>query len=143
MKNDGFLAINDGEASGTLLGANLGTLNLLQGTEYFPNLENSIFFLEDDYESQPHTFDRDLQSLLHLPDFKKAQGMVIGRFQKASNMTNELLWKIIKSKKELDNLPVVANVDFGHTDPKITFPVGGEAHVVVRGGATKLELLNH
>jgi len=84
-----------------------------------------------------------LQSLIHLPDFKEVKGMVIGRFQKASQITNELLIKIIKSKKELDSLPVIANVDFGHTDPKITFPIGGEVNLVANRNKIKLELAKH
>src|SRR3989344_7862970 len=107
INNPGYLVINEGESEGTILGANLCTFNLLQGTEYFPDLSNSILFLEDDYETVPHTFDRDLQSLIHLPDFNKIRGLVIGRFQKKSNMTDELLKKIIKTKKELDNIPVI------------------------------------
>lgn len=126
LKNDGWLVINKGKATGTLLGANLCTLNLLQGTEYMPNLKNSVLFLEDDDTSNPLLFDRDLQSLIHLPGFKGVKGIVIGRFQKASEMTNEKLIKIIKTKAELKNIPVVANVDFGHTSPLITFPIGGE-----------------
>jgi len=143
IENEGFLVINEGEAFGTIIGANLCTLNLLQGTEYFPSLLNSVLFIEDDEESLPHTFDRDLQSLIHPPDFKNIKGVVIGRFQKASKMTNEILIKIIKTKKELDNLPVIANVDFGHTDPKITFPVGGEINLVARREKVKLEILKH
>jgi muramoyltetrapeptide carboxypeptidase LdcA involved in peptidoglycan recycling len=54
------------------------------------------------------------------------KGIVIGRFQKTSEITNEKLIKIIKTKAELKNIPVVANVDFGHTSPIITFPIGGE-----------------
>lgn len=143
IENDGFLIINEGEASGTIIGANLCTLNLLQGTEYFPSLANSVLFIEDDEESLPHTFDRDLQSLIHLPDFKGVKGIVIGRFQKASKIINEILIKIIKSKKELGNLPIIANIDFGHTDPKITFPIGGEANLIANREKIKLELVRH
>ena len=143
VDNDGFLVINEGEASGAIIGANLCTFNLLQGTEYFPSLDNSILFIEDDYESLPHTFDRDLQSLIHLPNFKDVRGVVIGRFQKASKTTNEILTQIVKSKKELDNLPVIANADFGHTDPKITFPVGGEANIVANQKCPKIEFIRH
>lgn len=143
IKNEGFIIINEGRASGTILGANLCTFNLLQGTEYFPDLQNSILFIEDDEESLPHTFDRDLQSLIHLPSFGGVKGVVIGRFQKASKITNELLIKIVKTKKELDKLPVIANVDFGHTDPKITFPIGGEVNLIVKDKNVKLELLKH
>ncbi len=143
IKNNGFLAINEGEADGAIIGGNLCTLNLLQGTEYFPLLKNSILFIEDDYESLPHTFDRDLQSIIHLPEFNGVKGIVIGRFQKASKMTEELLFKIIKSKSELKKLPVIANVDFGHTNPKITFPIGGSAEIKVAGGDSFIRITKH
>ncbi len=143
IKNDGFLVINEGVASGTIIGANLCTLNLLQGTEYFPDPQDSVLFIEDDEESLPHSFDRDLQSLIHLPSFVGVKGIVIGRFQKASKITDNLLTKIIKTKKELDAIPVIANVDFGHTDPKITFPIGGEVDVTVEGGNVTLKVIKH
>ncbi|VVA43939.1 putative carboxypeptidase YocD [Candidatus Roizmanbacteria bacterium] len=143
ISNQGCLVINEGESEGTILGANLCTFNLLQGTEYFPDLRDSILFLEDDYETAPHTFDRDLQSLIHLPDFNKVRGLVIGRFQKKSNVTDNLLIKIIKTKKELDNIPVIANVDFGHSDPKITFPIGGEVKIVVKKNNAMAKIFRH
>lgn len=143
IDNSGLLVIHPGQAKGTIVGGNLCTLNLLQGTEYFPDLENSILFIEDDYESHPATFDRDLQSLIHLPTFAGVRALVIGRFQKASNMTDNLLKQIIQSKKELANLPVLANVDFGHSDPKITFPIGGEASLIANDQEIKLEILKH
>ncbi|MNI85532.1 Murein tetrapeptide carboxypeptidase [compost metagenome] len=90
-----------------------------------PSLINSILFIEDDSESQPQTFDRDLQSLIHQPMFEEVEGIVIGRFQKSANMNKELLRAIIKSKSELDQIPVIADVNFGHTSPLITFPIGG------------------
>ena len=142
-KNEGWIVINEGMAKGTLLGANLCTLNLLQGTEYFPSLENSILFLEDDETSKPVDFDRNLQSLLHLPEFEKVQGIVIGRFQKASEMTNEKLIKIIKTKKELNKIPVIANVDFGHTQPMITFPIGGEIKIKAKNDKIVINIEKH
>jgi len=143
IKNNGFFIINEGVVSGTILGGNLGTFNLLQGTEYFPKLKNSVLFIEDDDQSLPHIFDRDLQSLIHIPDFSNVKGIIIGRFQKASKITDNLLVKIIKTKKELNKLPIVANVDFGHTDPKITFPIGGEVSFFVKNGKVKLEFIKH
>lgn len=143
IKNNGFLIINEGKALGTILGANLCTFNLLQGTEYFPDLKDSILFIEDDDMSLPISFDRDLQSLIHQPGFDKVKGIVIGRFQKKSEMSDDILIKIIKTKKELDNLPVIANVDFGHTSPMITFPLGGEVNLEVKDGKIKLEIIKH
>jgi len=141
--NDNWLVINQGKARGRILGANIGTFNLLQGTEFFPDLSDSVLFLEDDDESKIFNFDRDLQSLIHLPEFKGVRGIVIGRFQKSSKVEVEQLVKVIKSKKELDNIPVVANVDFGHTDPMITFPVGGEIEMIVYEKKLRLRITSH
>ena len=144
IKNGGWLVINEGEAQGTILGANLCTFNLLQGTEYFPEFpKNTILFIEDDEMSNAVTFDRDLQSTIHQPGFENVKGVVIGRFQKVSQITNDLLIQIIKTKKELNNLPVIAGVDFGHTSPMITFPVGGEVSLEAKDGKVKLEILKH
>ncbi len=144
IKNDGWLVINEGRASGTILGANLCTLNLLQGTEYFPELsKNKILFLEDDEMSNAVTFDRDFQSVIHQPGFENVKGIIIGRFQNKSEIPNDILIKIIKTKKELDNLPVIAGVDFGHTSPMVTFPVGGEVSLEAENGKVKLEIVKH
>lgn len=141
--NNGWQIINEGEASGTLLGGNLCTLNLLQGTKYMPDLYDSILFLEDDELTFPENFDRDLQSIIHQPGFEGVKSMVIGRFQKVSKVSENLLAQIIKSKKELNSLPVIANVDFGHTDPKITFPVGGDVTLKVSENEAKLVIAKH
>ncbi|MDP2951616.1 MAG: LD-carboxypeptidase [bacterium] len=143
IDNEGFWLLNQGEAFGAILGANLCTFNLLQGTEYFPCLDDSILFLEDDSESLPHTFDRDLQSLIHQPGFDGVKGVVLGRFQPASKMTKGLLEQIIKTKKELDNLPIIANVDFSHSCPKIAFPLGGTASIKANEQAIKIAIISH
>jgi muramoyltetrapeptide carboxypeptidase LdcA involved in peptidoglycan recycling len=39
-------------------------------------------------------------------------------------------------------LPVLANADFGHTSPILTFPVGGEAEVTV-GESSSLRITRH
>jgi muramoyltetrapeptide carboxypeptidase LdcA involved in peptidoglycan recycling len=146
-KNDGWWVINEGEAEGTLLGANLCTFNLLQGTEYFPGFkEDTILFLEDDDmvgEQFAMQFDRDLQSVIHQFDFKNVKGIVIGRCQKSSNMSEEKIKEIILSKNELRELPVIGNVDFGHTSPIITFPIGGRINMRVRKGSSFLKIIKH
>jgi muramoyltetrapeptide carboxypeptidase LdcA involved in peptidoglycan recycling len=143
IKNDGFWSIQEGEAKGTILGANLCTFNLLQGTPYMPDIINSVLFLEDDVESKHHTFDRDLQSVIHLPEFNEVRGLVIGRFQKESKITRESLNQIIASKKELSQIPVIGNADFGHTDPKITFPIGGKVSLEVSNSKVSLTITEH
>lgn len=126
---DGWWALQHGAAAGRLLGGNLGTVNLLQGTGHMPPLDGALLVLEDDAASNPPTFARDLTSLLQVPDATGIQGLVIGRFQEASGMTRELLAQIVATQPRLEGLPVLANVDFGHTFPMATMPLGGEARL--------------
>ena len=44
-------------------------------------------------------------------------------------MNRPLLERILGAKKELAGKPVIANVDFGHTTPIVTFPVGGRCRI--------------
>lgn len=143
IPNLGPYVINEGKSEGTILGANLCTFNLLQGTEYFPNLKDSILFLEDDENATVELFDRDLQSLIHQPGFEGVKGLVMGRFENKSKITKEKLTAIIKSKKELAGIPVIADVNFGHTQPMITFPIGGEARINAIPNRTKIEITLH
>lgn len=129
-KNNGYRVINKGNEKGKIIGGNLCTLNLLQGTQFMPDLTDSILFIEDTELTFPEIFDRDLQSLIHQPDFKKVRGIILGRFQITSKMEEKKLIKILRSKKELENIPIISNVDFGHTTPHITFPIGGYAEFV-------------
>ena len=143
-KRGGYLVINEGKAEGKLVGGNLCTFNLLQGTEYMPDIKDSILFVEDDYRSDAATFDRDLQSLIHQPGFESVKGLMIGRFQKESNVSGEKLTKIIKTKKELDGIPVVADVNFGHASPRVTLPIGGEAALDAgRNGKVNIRITKH
>ena len=141
-KNEGFWIINKGEAEGGIIGGNLCTLNLLQGTGYMPSLKKAILFIEDDEESDGYIFSRDLQSLIHLQDFQYVRALIIGRFQKASKITRGQIEYIIKTKKELSSIPIIANVDFGHTNPRITFPIGGTAKLKVND-MVELKILKH
>lgn len=145
ITNNGWQVINKGKAKGIAIGGNLCTFNLLQGTEYFPEVKNTILFIEDDELTGDFSaveFDRYLQSIIHQSQFKNVYGIVIGRFQKASKMTPEKIKQIIKTKKELEGMPIIADVDFGHTDPKITFPIGGKVDIVA-GESSRIEFVEH
>ena len=130
IKNEGYWVLNEGKAEGTLLGGNLGTFNLLLGTEYRPAFEkDTILFVEDTSEASIFTFMRNLTALSYQPDFKNVRGLIIGRFQKGSKVTRDQLEYILKNVASLSKLPAVANVDFGHSTPLLTLPVGGFAAI--------------
>lgn len=146
MPNTGYHVIHKGTAEGTIVGGNLGTLTLLCGTAYMPSLDGALLFIEDDDLAGGESaveFDRRLQSLLHQKSAGGIKGVVIGRFQKKSKMTEEKLAYSIDTKKVLAGVPVVANADFGHTSPMMTFPIGGTARLEAGGGEARLEILEH
>ena len=138
--------INPGYATGTVIGGNLCTFNLLQGTEYFPDINNTIILMEEDNllgETSLVEFDRNLQSVIDCKSFSNVKGILIGRFQIGSKISIEQLKKVIKSKNELTNIPVIANIDFGHTTPIVTLPIGGTASIEAENDKVKITILEH
>ena len=132
IKNDGMTSINEGIAEGTVVGGNLCTLNLLQGTEFMPNIENKILFLEDTGALNSNfllEFDRNLESLMQLKQFEKVKGIVFGRAEDCSEMNIRKWRMMIRNKKDLDNIPIIINANIGHTTPIFTYPIGGKCKI--------------
>lgn len=131
FKNHKMFCINEGKAEGKIVGGNLSTFSLLTGTDYMPEFEeDTVLFIENNDSSCGSIiylveFDRLLQSLIHQNNFKNVKAIVLGRAEKGSDMNHEKWEMLIKGKRELDNIPVIADLDFGHTTPIFTFPIGG------------------
>lgn len=150
VPNEGWWALRPGQATGRIVGGNLATLSLLRGTAFMPSLDGALLFLEDDFESDAAHIARQLTALLQLPDADGVTGLVVGRFQASSGVTREALDEIVARQPALREKPVLAGVDFGHTSPLLTFPVGGDAELSVssdRGpgaaGDTTLTITRH
>lgn len=143
IQNPGYQALQPGTSDGTLIGGNLCTLNLLQGTPFMPDMHDCLLFVEDDEESNAVLFDRDLQSLLQAIPPSNLRGLVIGRFQASSNISPDDLSEIINSKPELKGIPVAAGFDFGHTTPIATLPIGGKAHLEIVGESVRFWITRH
>jgi muramoyltetrapeptide carboxypeptidase LdcA involved in peptidoglycan recycling len=108
-----------------------------------PDLTDKILFIEDDEMAGKLfylEFDRNLQSLIHQKNFDKVRGIVIGRAEKNCEMTKEKWIKLIKGKAELNNIPVIAGADFGHTTPIFTFPIGGTAKMVAKEDKIEIKI---
>ncbi len=142
-ENEGPWIINEGHAIGKIYGGHVRCFNALQGTEYFPDLKDTVLFLEEDAEINPQLFDRQLQSIIQQKDFSGVNAILIGRFQNETKMTLDIIKKIIKTKKELDSIPVIANLDFGHTTPMFTIPIGGVAQVNSENGECSIKIIEH
>ena len=141
--NDGWMPIHPGTAAGRIVGGNLATLNLLQGTPYMPSLQGTILFLEEDDRVDAVEFARNLTSLLQLPDADGVAGIVIGRFQRSSAISAAQVREIVGRQQMLRDRPVIAGLDFGHTCPLITFPIGGRAEITVGSSGADVVITRH
>ena len=126
-----YTVIQQGVCEGTIIGGNLCTLNLLQGTQFMPQQGDIVLFLEDDNimgDYFIYEFDRNFQSLLHAYGTEIIKGVVFGRFDDSCHMNADVVKSIIADKLPKD-IPVMFGVDFGHVFPMVTFPIGGRVRV--------------
>lgn len=129
--NQGPVVLQEGFAKGMLLGGNLSTQTLLTGTSYFYRSDRDlILFVEDDQESHLDIFDRMLFNLTEAIGAQKIKAILIGRFENDSKVDIDDLRDIFSYRPYLQDIPIVANLDFGHTTPLLSLPYGGEASIV-------------
>ena len=115
---------NAGKASGIAIGGNLSTFALLRGTPYAPQVENYVLFVEEAEGYPPEHFLREFAALLQA--YPNPQAVIIGRFPKECEMTEEILLAILDKHPLLKTIPVLYDVDFAHTQPLFTITIGGQ-----------------
>lgn len=134
-KIDYNLDVPSNRKSGTVKGISLpGTLSVackLAGSQYFPNLRNSIPVLEDVGEPR-HKIEGYLWQAKLADWFTLANAIIFGSFTPPEEETfddipsmNKILNRLLKDS----DLPVVKEVPYGHDDHKIPFPLGVEISI--------------
>jgi muramoyltetrapeptide carboxypeptidase len=129
-KNKGRKVFNHGKTRGKVIASNLQTLLVLAGTSFFPNLQNKILFVEEDENADTQMTHRFFTHLSQVVKLNTLKGICIGRFAFQTGFndkdTEESMYKDIF--KNID-IPIIYNLDFGHTDPLFTIPLGGEVEI--------------
>lgn len=127
-KNSGRKVFRKGYAKGNIIASNLQTLLVLAGTKFFPDLKGKILFIEEAEEGNTKMIHRFLTHLSQLINLNTLAGICIGRFASQSGFSKEDSEERIYEEVFKDiNIPIIYNLDFGHTDPLFTIPLGGEA----------------
>ncbi len=120
--------------TGTLIGGNLATIGSLMGTQYWPALEGPLFlFLEEDElcgADLPAVFDRTLQAIcLAYPHLCNQVGAIlIGRFNPICLFSDDNLLGTV-DRLFGDRTCLICNLDFGHTMPMATLPIGAQVQI--------------
>lgn len=123
--------------SGKLFGGCIDVLEMMKGTEFWPEPEfwNGKIFVLETSEAKPslHEIDHILRNYGMLGIFERVSGLVFGRARDYSAEEKlELEQKIITIIRDefgQAELPIIANMDFGHTDPQIVLPLGARAQI--------------
>lgn len=143
--NEGLWCIQPGEAEGIIIGGSFWCLNMLQGTEFFPSLNQAILFLEHpaDGKATLMSLDTGLRALSLQPEFSQVRGIVLGRFARSGAVTQTNLADLIRQMPAMSHLPVIANCDFGHTTPVATLPIGGRCHLCAGTSESVIMITEH
>lgn len=119
--------INNGVAEGELIGGNLSLLCSLIGTDYQPNLNDKILFIEDVGE-EPYRIHRMLVQLEQSGMLKSINGLVIGKCNDC-NKNSSSTWDMSEIEVYYDILstykfPCFYGLLIGHTSSQYTLPLG-------------------
>ena len=138
--SSGWTWLKGGSGEGALVGGCLESLQHLRGTPYWPDLDGAILFLETSEEKpEPERVDGILMDYENMGAFGKIRGLLFGRPYGYTPEEREQLHEVILERTRGHDFPVVADMDFGHTSPVFTLPVGCRA--AVDAGRERFEIV--
>lgn len=126
-----------GTARGHLLGGCIEVMDWLRGSEIWPGRERwkgAILFLETSEEApSPEAVRRMLRALGAVGVLSNLSAILFGRPGGHQNRVDdsqydEVLTGVVRDELGL-NYPIVSGMDFGHTDPIMTLPIGIQAEI--------------
>jgi len=135
--NPGWQWLQGTEAvTGELIGGNAEILEMAKGTSIWPDDEawdGAVFLLETSEEvPPPDSVKHWLRNYLALGVLNRIGAVLVARPMGYTQQQTFDLWanvQTVLAEADRPDLPVVANVDYGHTAPEGVLPLGGQARV--------------
>jgi len=148
--NDGWHWINGkNKISGTLFGGCIEALEFLKSTSYWPSADfwnRKILFLETS-EEKP-TIDQIKRMLRNYGTqgvLNKISALFFGRpifySYEEKQLLDKMILNVVVNEFGASEIPIITNMDFGHTDPQLILPLGME--VKINCEAKTVTLLNN
>jgi muramoyltetrapeptide carboxypeptidase LdcA involved in peptidoglycan recycling len=146
-KNSGWHWIQgDSLITGKLFGGCIEVIEMLNGTEYWPKKDfwkGKILFIETSEDKPtPDYVKYTLRNYGIQGIFDEIKALVVGRARdytiEETKQLEENLIQIISKEFNHPEMPIITNVDFGHTDPQIILPLGVEAEINCKNKTFKL-----
>jgi muramoyltetrapeptide carboxypeptidase len=141
QRGDGWVTVREGVGEGWVLGGCLETVCWhLKGSAAWVDPDGAILVLEASEEApSPAHVDAYLTDLEQLGVFDAAVGLVFGRAYGYTPELTRALHGVLAERTKRAGIPVLADVDVGHTDPMLTLPLGRRARV--DAGERRFDLL--
>jgi muramoyltetrapeptide carboxypeptidase LdcA involved in peptidoglycan recycling len=123
--------------SGQLFGGCIEVLEFMKGTAYWPPLDfwagKILFFETSEEKPTPQQVKYMLRNYGMQGILAHIQGLLFGRPRdytpQEKQELNETLVAVVASEFGRPDLPIVTNMDFGHTDPQFILPLGVKAEL--------------
>lgn len=135
IPNAGYELLQGSEVvQGRLMGGCMDVLEIAKGTVVWPEPEawkNSILFFEvADGDLEPEQLKSWLRNYAAQGILNRANGVVFGKPQSEKHYADykDVISQVMK-ESELENLPIIYNLNFGHTKPKTVIPYDAMAEI--------------
>lgn len=125
----------NGKVTGKLIGGCVEVLEMIKGTKIWPeeNVWNdSILFLETSEDTpNPIYFEYWLRNYGAQGVLEKVNGIIFGKpyDNKYYEEYKQVIIKVIRDELNLNDLPIMYNMNFGHTAPMMVIPYGALAEI--------------
>jgi len=136
QSNNGYVLLQGkGIVKGHLMGGCIEVLEMIKGTELWPGndlWDNSIIFFETSEDKpEPRYVEYWLRNYGSQGILQKVNGIIFGK--PYDNLYYEeykkVILNVIREELKLVHLPILYNMNFGHTSPIITIPYGAMAEI--------------
>jgi muramoyltetrapeptide carboxypeptidase len=115
--------------SGTVWGGNLAMIMSLVGTEYFPQIDDGILFVEDVNE-HPYRVERMLLQLMQAGVLARQKAVILGDFSAYKLAPHDNGYDfdaMLAYLRATLPCPVLTGLQFGHCRKRVTIPFGAKA----------------
>jgi len=136
----------DSVTQGELFGGCIEVLEFLKGTVYWPGPDfwsgKILFFETSEDKPTPDQVKYMLRNYGIQGIFDKANGLIFGRprdyTEEEKKRLADVIVTVVATEFGQPDLPIIANMDFGHTDPQFILPLGVKAEIDCRHRIFKL-----
>ncbi|MCO7176228.1 S66 peptidase family protein [Sporolactobacillus kofuensis] len=125
-----WIGVNGGNATGRLIGGNLNTINGFWGSPYMPEIKEGDILLIEDSQKNASQVEKNFSLLKVNGVFDRIRGILLGKHERFDDEGTgrtplDLLLEVLHGTR----VPIIANFDCCHTQPMLTMPIGAEVSI--------------